>query len=367
MMNHNRSMLAARLHGPHDLRVEQVPHPGPPGPGQVLLRVTAVGICGSDLHTYQDARIGDTALQSPLILGHEFAGVVEAVGPDALDGTFRPLCPGTRVAVDPAQPCHRCEMCEKGHPNLCWRLHFCGLYPDHGSLCQWMHVPAGTCFPVPDIVDDASAALLEPLGVALHAVDLARIRVADSVAILGAGPIGLSILQLVKLSGADPIFVSDRLPWRLALAERCGAVTINYELDDPVQVVMNQTGGRGVDVAIEAAWADHSVQQVAEMARLGGRLVLVGIPSDDHVTFKHSTLRRKGLTMRMARRMQHTYPRAIRLAAQGMVDLPGMISHRFPLERAPEAFALNHAYRDEVVKAVIDVEIYVAHAYRSVV
>lgn len=348
-------MLAARLYGPKDMRMDHVPHPGPPGPDQALLRVTATGICGSDLHTYQDARIGDTALQAPLVLGHEFAGVVEAVGPgEALDGNFQPLQPGARVAVDPAQPCGRCEMCERGHPNLCRRLHFCGLYPDDGSLRQWMHVPTHTCFPVPDALDAAESALLEPLGVALHATDLAKLRVADSVAILGAGPIGLSILQLVKRAGADPVFTVDQFPWRLKLAEKYGGVPINFRQSDPSEAVRQATQGRGVDVAIEAAWSDGSVQQAAEMARLGGRLVIVGIPSSDELHLKHSTARRKGLTIRMSRRMAHVYPRAIHLAQRGSVDLKGMISHRFPLEQAPEAFALNDAYRDEVVKVVID-------------
>jgi L-iditol 2-dehydrogenase len=319
----------------------------------VLLRVTATGICGSDLHTYKDARIGDTVLQAPLILGHEFAGVVEAVGPDAFDGNFEPLTPGTRVAVDPAQPCGRCEMCEQGHPNLCRRLHFCGLYPDPGSLCQWMHMPAHTCFPVPDSIDDAGAALLEPLGIAIHAIDLARIRVADSMAILGCGPIGLFILQLAKLSGADPVYVSDKFPWRLELAARYGGVPINCDEEDQVDAIMRATGGRGVDIAVEAAWADQSIQATIAMARLGGRVVLVGIPENDNVTIKHSHARRKGLTIRMSRRMKHTYPRAIHLAAQNMVDLHGVVSHYVPLEKTPEAYEMNTEYRDNVVKVIV--------------
>jgi L-iditol 2-dehydrogenase len=129
-----QDMSAARLHGPLDLRVERIAHPGPPGPGQVLLRVKVTGICGSDLHSFQDARIGDTPIQAPLVLGHEFSGVIEAAAPDALDGGFEALREGTRVAVDPAQPCGACESCEKGHPNLCRRLHFCGNFPDGGSL-----------------------------------------------------------------------------------------------------------------------------------------------------------------------------------------------------------------------------------------
>jgi len=347
-------MLAARLYGPSDLRVEAVPHSGAPGAGKVLLRVAVTGICGSDLHNYSDGRIGDAKIESPLILGHEFSGVVEEVGPDSLDGHFEVIKPGTRVAVDPAQPCGRCEFCEHGHPNLCRGLHFCGSYPDAGSLCQWMHMPAHSCFPVPKTIDDAGAALLEPLGVAIHAVDLAKIRVASSVAILGAGPIGLCILQIAKLAGADPIFITDKFSWRLKLASKLGAIPLNCETEDAVKGILKETGGRGVDVAIEAAWADHSVEQAAEMARLGGRVVLVGIPSQDRIILKASTARRKGLTLLMSRRMKHTYPRAIRLLESGAVDLSRLISHRFPLKRAAEAFALNAGYGDNVVKVMIE-------------
>ena len=264
---------------------------------------------------------------------------------------------GTRVAVDPAQPCGRCEMCEQGHPNLCHRLHFCGLYPDGGSLCEYIVMPAHCCFPVPPTIDDAGAALLEPLGIALHAVDLAKLHVADSVAILGAGPIGLLLLQVAKLAGAAPIYVIDQFPWRLALAQQYGGVPINFAEVDAVQAVMQATGGRGVDVAMEAAWADHSVQQAADMARMGGRLVLVGIPGPDKLEMKHSTARRKGLTIRVARRMKHVYPRAIKLVENGSIDLHGIVSHRFPLSRTPAAYELNVAYADHVNKIVIDVPV----------
>lgn len=354
-MTYPSTITAARLHGPRDLRVEQIPHPGLPGPGQLLLRVTTVGLCGSDLHSYKDGRIGEKTLEAPLVLGHEFAGVVAAIGDDDLAGDFTHLQVGMRVAVDPAQPCWRCEMCEQGHPNLCHHLHFCGSYPDHGSLCQWMLMPARACFPIPNSLDDATAALLEPLGIAIHAVDLAKIRVADSVAIVGAGCIGLSILRLVKLSGAQPIFVSDKFPWRLAQAAALGAIPINSDEVDSAQAVLKASDGQGVDVVIEAAWADHSVQQAAEMARLGGRMVIVGISEDDQLRLRHSTVRRKGLTIRLARRMKHTYPRSIRLVASGAVELAGMISHRFRLEQTPEAFALNVNYEDNVVKVLIEI------------
>jgi L-iditol 2-dehydrogenase len=218
-----------------------------------------------------------------------------------------------------------------------------------------MLVPASACFPMPAGTDPGVGALLETLGVALHAVDLAQVRVGDCLAVLGAGPIGLSILQVAKQAGANPVFVSDKLPWRLELARRLGGVPLACDADDPVQAVLQATGGRGVDCAIEAAWADESIQQAAAMARPGGRLVLVGIPGDDRLTLRHSTARRKGLTIRLARRMKHTYPRALELHARGVVDLPALVTHRFPLAQTPLAFALAAGYRQGVVKVMIDV------------
>ena len=327
-------MLAVRLHGPSDLRVERIAHPGAPASGEVLLRVTATGVCGSDLHPYQTGSIGSTVLGAPLVLGHEFAGVVARVGPGVS------LAVGTRVAVDPLFACGRCDGCLGGNPNLCRAQSFAGLAPTDGSLCQWMRVPERNCFPISDALTDAEAALLEPLGIALHATDLARIRLASSVAIFGAGPIGLCLAQTVRLAGASPVYMSEPLPWRLEAAQKLGA----------------RPWGPGVevDVAIEAAWARESVQAAMDTLRPGGTLVLVGIPFEDHVEFKHSTARRKGLTILMCRRMKRVYPRTIHLVESGLVDLKGMVTHRFPLGEVPEAFRMNAAYEDQVVKTVIE-------------
>lgn len=348
-------MRAARLYAARDMRVEDVPDLPPPSAGHVLLRVTAVGVCGSDLHNYLDGRIGDTAVQSPLVLGHEFAGVIAALGDGAHDGDDDPLHVGQRVAVDPATPCWRCEFCDAGHPNLCRRLHFCGLHPDDGSLRDMMLTEARNCYPIPDSISDAAGALLEPLGVAIHAVDLAKLRVAKSVAVIGCGPIGLLLIKLARLSGADPIYAFDSHAWRAEKAKAWGATDAFLSADSPVATLARLTGGRGVDVVFEAAWGGETIGQAAEMAALGGRVVLVGIPSEDTMTIKASLARRKGLTIMMSRRMKHTYPRAIRLAAGGRLDLDDLISHRFPLERAPEAFALNVTYPTGLHKVVIDV------------
>ena len=348
-------MYTARLHGARDMRVEQVPCPSLPSQGEVLLKITATCICGSDLHTYKEGMIGEVRVQSPLILGHEFAGVIEVAGSDSLDGNGDPLVEGRRVAVDPAIPCLHCELCEKGHPNLCKRLRFCGFWPDDGSLREYMLIPARCCFPIPDSLTDTEGALLEPLGVGIHAVDLGKVKAGDNVAILGAGPIGLLILQLVRLSGADCVFVSDLMGWRLETANAYKAsISINASSSDPVQAINEYTSGRGVDVVFEAAWGAESVSQAAEIACAGGTVVLVGIPEDDFLALRASTVRRKGLTIKMSRRMKHTYPRAIRLAERRRVELESMVTHRFSLEEAPEAFSLNADYRDRVTKVVIE-------------
>jgi len=352
----NNSIWAARLHSSRDIRIEKVPAPRTPGSGQALVKVEATGICGSDLHTYLDARIGDIQLESPLVLGHEFSGSVVDLGADARDGNDDPLAAGQRVAVDPATPCHRCEFCENGHPNLCRRLHFCGLWPDDGSLQEYMLVPARTCLPLPAGMTCEEGALLEPLGVAIHAVSLAHLRVEESVAVLGAGPIGQLILQVARLSGAHPVVVTDRFPWRLDRARRFGADhLINIDQDDPVKAIMDLTRGRGVDVIFEAAWGGAAAEAAIEIACLGGRIVMVGIPTESKLELPAAPARRKGLTVKFSRRMKHTYSRAIPLVATGRVNVAELITHRFPLTEADKAFALNADYQDGVVKVVVGV------------
>lgn len=349
-------MQVARLHGPKDIRIADEPEPPPPGPGEVTLEIKTVGLCGSDLHMYETGRIGYTVASQPFILGHEFMGEVAAVGEGALDGEHQPLRIGQRVAVEPAVPCWRCELCEHGHPNLCPNHYFYGLFPEDGALRERMNVSARNCFPLPDSLSDEVGPLLETLGVAIHAVDLSKIRIGATVAVVGAGPVGLLITRLAVLAGAPQVFAFDKFDWRLRVADAWGA-SYAYNVDDcdPADVVMDLTGGRGVDVAIEAAWSDHSVRQAAEMARYGGRLVLVGIPPDDQLTLQHSVARRKGLSIIMSRRMKHTYPRAIQLATSGKVKLEELVSHRFNLSQTAQAYASNAAYERGINKVILRV------------
>ncbi len=328
------TQTAVRLHGPSDLRVEDVPFSPDLAPDEVLLRVAATGVCGSDLHPYETGSIGSTVLNQPLVLGHEFSGVIEERGSKV------ELPIGTRVAVDPAWVCGECRECRSGNQNLCRKQRFCGLAPDDGSLRERMVAPARFCHPICDSMSDAAAALLEPLGIALHATDLARIRVGATVAILGAGPIGLCLAQTTRAAGAGTVWISDPLEYRQSFAAKFGALPL--------------PAGAEADVVIEAAWARESVQQAMEIARPGGTVVLVGIPFEDSVTFSHSVARRKGLTILMSRRMKNTYPRAIALIESGKVDVESLITHRFTLAQTPEAFRQNAKYMGEIVKIIIE-------------
>ena len=322
-------MDVLRLHDVGDLRLGSEPVPQP-GPGELLLRVTAVGICGSDLHWLEEGSIGDAQVSNPLVLGHEFAGVVAS--PDS-------KLSGQRVAVDPAIPCQVCEFCQGGNSNLCSDLHFAGHGLDDGALREYMTWPELYLHPLPETISDEEGALLEPLGVALHAVDLGKIRPGSSVGVFGCGPIGLLVVQLARLAGAGEILVSDRLPHRLQAALSMGATKSVLVTDQwDVNEIWESSGGRGVEVAFEVALENLAVETAITAAKPGGRVILVGIPSEDRTTFSASTARRKGLTIKLSRRMKFTYPRAIQLVEDGLIDVRSLISHRYPLSEYQQAF-----------------------------
>lgn len=321
-----------------------------PQPGEVLVKVRAVGVCGSDVHYYLQGRIGENVATEPHIMGHEFAGEVAELGPGV-----QGLCVGQMVAVEPAISCGQCEMCREGHPNLCLHIRFMSVPPDQGALAEYVVVERERCFPLPEGLTAEDGAMLEPLGVALHAMRLAKMLVGDSVAVVGCGPIGLLALQLARVSGAVTLFATDRHDYRLGYARRYGAGTVvNVDREDPVVRLAQVTEGRGADLVIEAAGSAEGPEQAIRLARNGGKVLLIGIPAENEFTLTASTARRKGLTIKMVRRMKHTYPRAIALAQAGMVDLRSMVTHRFPLEETGRAFELVAEEGDGVVKAMVE-------------
>jgi L-iditol 2-dehydrogenase len=247
------TMRAARLHGIRDLRIEELPCPAP-GPGEVLLKVASVGVCGSDVHYYVHGRIGSQVVTDPIILGHEFSAWVASPG-DGVAG----LETGQLVAVDPAISCGRCEPCLQGHPNLCPHVRFCGTPPVDGVFAEYAVMPAENCFPLPEWMDPVQGALLEPLGIALHSVDLAHLRPGGTVAVLGAGPIGLLIAAVARAAGAAEVYMTEPLEYRRRFAaDYVADAALDSEQGDVVAVILGRTGGRGVDVAFEAAGAPET-------------------------------------------------------------------------------------------------------------
>ena len=331
-------MKVVRLHAHGELRIHDEPEPTPMA-GEAVVRVKAVGVCGSDLHWFSEGEIGDAKLEHPLVLGHEFAGETEE---------------GQRVAVDPAIPCGHCEFCEHGHPNLCEYMIFAGHGERDGALREYASFPARCLFPLPDSLSYADGAMLEPLGVAIHAVDLGKLRAGMSVGVFGCGPIGLLILQMARLSGASNIVATDILPHRVEAAKRFGADhAILAEADRGLDAIQAATRGRGVDVAFEAAGEQEAVDDAFATVISGGKIILAGIPAGDRTSFSASTARRKGLTIKMVRRMKHTYPRAIELVSKGLVDVRSLVTHRFPLSETREAFRV--AQRRDGLKVIIEI------------
>jgi L-iditol 2-dehydrogenase len=342
-------MKSLQLVAARRLEIRDIPEPAEVGPDEIVVRVKAVGICGTDIHYYQGESAGYTAMPYPFIMGHEFAGTIERVGRQVTA-----VRPGDRVAVDPSNACMTCESCLEGHPNVCPEGRFTGSPGFPGAMQELIVHPARLAFPLPEGMSFTEGALLEPLGVALHAVDLGRIRIADTVAVLGCGPIGLTIVRLARVAGAQEVFATEAVGHRRRLAEKCGAtLALDPTREDTVRRILDATHGRGVDVAFEVAGAVETPELAAEVAKACGRVIVVGICSEDRMPFRSTPARKKGLTIKVSRRMGHVYARTLALVRRGMVDVSGLVTHVFPLERGPEGFALLDGYRGDVGKVVI--------------
>lgn len=330
-------MRCATIHAPGDVRVGEMPDPVA-GPGESLVKITSVGLCGSDLHWFAEGAIGDAALTKPLVLGHEIAGVVVS-GPLA----------GRTVGLDPAQPCGDCRECDAGLEHLCTRMAFAGHGKTDGGMRELVAWPDRRIHLLPDGYDSACGTLLEPLGVAVHSTDLAHLRHGWKVAVVGCGPIGLMLVQLAAMSGCQVVAV-EPLAHRREAARQAGATVVVA----PDEATSASALDSACDVAFEVSGADDGLERAGLLVRPGARIVLVGIPDQDSTTFKASQLRRKGLTLACTRRMtDNAYSRAISLGSRGVVDLPRLVSHRYPLIDAAKAF--QAAARREGLKVIIDV------------
>lgn len=334
-------MRAARLHAARDVHIDEVPTPEP-GPGEVLVQVRAVAICPSDLRLYQDGHASGVVPDHPMIQGHEFSGEVAELG-EGVDGP--PV--GTPVAVEPSWHCGTCDVCLAGHENLCRNIVFPSFPQRDGALAEYIACPAFAVRALPAGVDFTAGALIEPLGVGIHAVRLSGVQAGQSVAILGAGTIGMCVLLVLKARGVDRIALTEPIEARQGWPRSLGA--------DPIAATHQELLDAGVeaDVVFECSGDNQAVEQAMRLARPAGRVVIVGIPHPDQVTFDSTIPRRRELTVIFSRRSRDTLEAAIELIATGAIDVSALPVRTYALEQTTEAMEATAARPGDMLRAVV--------------
>ncbi|GAA0200787.1 NAD(P)-dependent alcohol dehydrogenase [Haladaptatus pallidirubidus] len=340
-------MHVAVLDEPGSLRVEERERPEP-APDELLVNVREIGICGSDVHYYEHGKIGDYVVESPLILGHESAGEVVAVGERT---GFEP---GDRVALEPGVPCRRCAHCKRGEYNLCPDVTFMATPPDDGAFAEYVAWPADFAYRLPDSVSLREGALCEPLSVGIHAARRGNVDVGDSVLITGCGPIGLLAMEAVRAAGATEVFISDMVPEKLRTAESRGAdAVIDVREENLAGAVANLTDGDGVDIVIEASGAKPAIRSTIDSVRRGGTIVLIGLAQNAEIPLDTGEIIDNELDLFGSFRYRNTYPAAIDLLADNVVDVEGIVDFESGLDDIDKAF--ERAMNEETVKGMITI------------
>ena len=328
-------MKALVVHGPGVIRYEDLPTPGP-GPREVRIRVKAAGICSPDV----PRALGDAAYSYPIVLGHEVAGEVAELGKEV-----KGVGVGERVAVAPLIPCARCEWCQKGRCSLCDDYNYLGSRTQ-GGHAEYLTVPVENVVPLPPEVDSEAAAMLEPTAVVLHGLGIAGVTPGDDVAVVGAGTLGLLAVQLARISGAGRVFATDLVPARLEVAESVGAQ--GFSARDGATALAAATQGRGVDLVMETAGTAKAQELCLCLARRGGKVLYLGIP-ERGVKLSRSVMQRlvrEELTIYGAWNSYsapfpgYEWHASLSYMASGQLQTKVLITHRFPLQGAREAFVM---------------------------
>jgi L-iditol 2-dehydrogenase len=343
-------MKAFVLTGIRAMEMREVPTPAIVNADDVLIRMKSIGVCGSDVHYYETGRIGSQVVQYPFTVGHECAGVVEAVG----SGVSR-MAPGSRVAVDPAIYCGSCDQCRVGRRHTCRKLRFLGC-PGQvaGCLSEYIVMPEKCLFPIGEAMTLDQAALAEPLSIGVYAVKQSIPMKSADIGILGAGPIGLSVLLPARAQGARTVHVTDKIDARLNLSRRMGAdTTANPDKQDAVKEILAHTPA-GLDAVFECCGEQDALDQAIDLLKPGGVLMLIGIPRVDRVSFSIDSMRRKEIRVQNVRRQEGCVQAALDMIDSRAANVDPLLTHRFPFEGTKEAFDLVARYADGVLKAVIE-------------
>ena len=343
-------MLAVQLSGIEQMSLAEIDKPELQSEDEVLIKLKAIGVCGSDVHYYTEGRIGSQIVTYPFLVGHECSGVIEKCGSKVTH-----VVPGDLVVIDPSIHCGHCDQCLAGRPHTCRNNRFLGC-PGQiaGCLTEYIVMPGFTCFPVTQRLDADEAALIEPLSIGVYAVKLAGIVDPGlSCAIFGAGPIGLSILMKLLADNISNTGIIEPLKYRLEKAGQIGAKWLVNPVDSDVYEEIYEREKLLLDVVFEASGEQDAVNNALKILKPGGKLILVGIPASARYIFDMDLMRRKELTVINVRRQNHCVEEAIELVASCKINVKQMVTHYFQLRKSPVAFDMVAGYRDNVIKAMI--------------
>lgn len=312
------------------LRIEQRGVPSP-RPGEVLVRVKSVGVCGSDIHYFEHGRIADFVVETPLVLGHEASGEVVAVGSGVDD-----LPVGTTVAMEPGVPCGTCGQCRAGRYNLCPDVRFFATPPIDGAFAEYVVLPRAFAHPVPEGISFDAAALIEPLSVGVWACQKGQVRLGTRVLVTGAGPVGVMAALVARAHGASIVTISDVNPQRLARAAELGLDTVDsreVHLPDSVEA----------DVLLECSGSPVAIDQGIRSVVPAGRVVLVGMSASTMVELPVGVIQGRELWVTGTFRYAHAYPTAIGLLTSGAIDLDALVSKVFTLDEVEQALTYSRS------------------------
>ncbi len=342
-------MKSVLLNKPHSFEIAETTSPAIKNPGDVLIRIKSIGVCGSDIHYYSDGKIGDQIVVYPFRIGHECAGIVEQVGADVKN-----VIPGERIAIDPLISCGKCTQCLSGRFHTCLNQKFLGCPGQlEGALAEYLILPSQCCYKIPEKLSYQQAVLAEPLSIALHALSFITDN-EKSLAILGTGPIGLSVLTAAKFKGINKLLTTDILDYRNTIASANGAVYSGNPKKQNIVKDILEIENEGVDAVFDCCGKQEAIDQAIEILRPGGKLIIVGIPETNEIKFNPHLIRRKEIQIQNVRRQNEKIETALQLLANPNFDIDFMITHNFSFEQTTEAFNLVENYSNGVIKAMIN-------------
>jgi len=343
-------MKAVMLTGIRQMEMKEVPEPMIVKPDDVKIRMSVLGICGSDIHYFTQGHIGSQKIKFPFSVGHEGAGVVIGVGPEV-----KRVKPGDHIAIEPAMPCRECDQCLAGRPHTCRKIKFLGTPGQaEGCLREYIVMPEESCFPLAKKLTADHGSISEPLAIGIYSVKKSGGVKNLKIGILGFGPIGMSVMLAAKAEGVGNVYVTDKIEERLAISKKEGAVMTGNPVNEDIVAKIRQAAPLGLDIVFECCGQQEALDQAVDLLKPGGQIIIVGIPEFDRWSMSVETTRRMEIGLQFIRRQVDCVDAALEMMESGKIDVANMVSHRFPFEKTKEAFDLVADYQDGAMKVMID-------------